>query len=136
MTEAQATTTRFCARVAGPFLLLIALMVLTRYDTLEMLLPSLQQNAALVMVAGVWTALLGFILFTAHHHFNSPAAATISVLALLLVLRGALLLLQPEALIAVAGGFVDAPPVMYAFTALTLLLGAWLSFVGWVAKKV
>lgn len=136
MTEAQAATTRFCARVAGPFLLLIALMVLTRYDTLEMLLPSLQQNAALVMVAGVWTALLGFILFTAHHHFNSPAAATISVLALLLVLRGALLLLQPEALIAVAGGFVDAPAVMYAFTGLTLLLGAWLSFVGWVAKKV
>ena len=136
MTEAQATTTRFCARVAGPFLLLIALMVFTRYDTLEMLLPSLQQNAALVMVAGVWTALLGLIVFTAHHHFNSPAAATISVLALVLVLRGALLLLQPEALIAVAGGFVDAPPVMYAVTALTLLLGAWLSFVGWVAKKV
>jgi len=136
LTEAQALTTRFCARVAGPFLLLIALMVFTRYDTLEMLLPSLQQNAALVMVAGVWTALLGLIVFTAHHHFNSLAAATISVLALMLVLRGALLLLQPEALIAVAGGFVDAPPVMYAATGLTFLLGAWLTFVGWVAQKV
>lgn len=136
MTEAQAATTRFCARVAGPFLLLIALMVFTRYDTLEMLLPSLQQNAALVMVAGVWTALLGLIVITAHHHFTSPAAATISVLAFLLILHGALLLLQPEALITVASGFVEAPPVMYAFTALTLLLGAWLSFVGWVAKKV
>lgn len=136
MTEAQARTTRFCARVAGPFLLLISALVFTRYDTLEMLLPSLQQNAALVMIAGAWTALLGLIVITAHHHFNSPAAATISILALLLILRGAMLMLQPEALITVAAGFVEEPPIMYAVTGLTFLIGAWLSFVGWVAKKV
>lgn len=136
MTEAQAKTTRFCARVAGPFLILIAVVGFTRYETLPMLLPSLLQDAPLVLVTGAWTAMLGLIALSAHHHFGSPAATAITLLALILVLRGALLLLMPEALIAVAGGFFAAPAIMYAVTALLLLLGAWLTYVGWVAKKV
>jgi hypothetical protein len=135
MTEAQAATTRFCARVAGPFLVLIALTVLIRYETLPMLLPSLLQDAPLVLVTGMWTAILGLVLFSAHHPFGSPAAGAITVIALVLVLRGALLLVMPETLIAVAGAFVRAPAVMYAVVALTLALGAWLTVVGWLEKS-
>lgn len=135
MTEAQANTTRFCARVAGPFLILIAIVGFTRYETLPMLLPSLLQDAPLVLVTGAWTAMLGLIVLSAHHHFTSPAAVAITLLALILILRGALLLLMPEPLIAIAGGFFRAPTVMYVVTALLLLLGAWLTFVGWFAKR-
>jgi hypothetical protein len=136
MTEAQAATTRFCARVAGPFLVLIAIMVLTRYETLPMLLPSLLQDAPLVLVTGTWTAILGLVVLSAHHHFGSPAAGAITVIGAVLVLRGALLLVMPETLITVAGAFVHAPAVMYVVVSLTLVLGVWLAYVGWFAKKV
>jgi hypothetical protein len=136
VTESQAATTRFCARVAGPFLILIAVTVFVRYDTLPLLLPSLLQDAPLVLVTGMWTAMLGLIVLSAHHHFGSPAAGAITVLGIVLVLRGTLLLVMPETLIAVGGAFVRAPPIMYIVTALTLLLGAWLTFVGWFARKV
>jgi len=136
VTEAQAATTRFCARVVGPALVLASLMVFMRYETLPMLLPSLMQDAPLVFVTGTWTSILGLIFFAAHHHFGSPAAIALTALAATLVLRGALLLLAPETLIIVAGMFVRAPPVMYAVVALTFLLGVWLAYVGWFAKKV
>lgn len=136
MTEQQAATTRFCARAAGPFLLIIALMVFTRYETLPLLLPSLLRDAPLVMITGTWTTILGLIMLSAHHHVGSAVAFTITLLAMILTLRGVLLLVNPEALIFVAAQFVSAKPAMYAVVAITFLLGAWLSYAGWIAKKV
>jgi hypothetical protein len=136
MSEEQAAVTRFCARVAGPFLIIAGLLIFTRYDTFPMLLPSVLQNAPLVLITGIWTLILGLIMFAAHHHLGSPAAVTLTVIALVLVLRGALLMLLPETLITVAAQMVRVPAMMWATTALMLAVGLWLAFVGWFARNV
>jgi hypothetical protein len=134
MTEAEARATRFCARVVGPFLILLAITIFARYETLPILLPSLMQNAPLVLVTGFWTAMIGLVFFAAHHHFGSPAAIALSILALMLIARGAMLMIFPEAIIAVAAQVTRVPPVMLGATTIAALIGAWLTFVGWVAK--
>ena len=136
MNETQAATTRFCARVAGPFLIVVALMILSRADTFPMLLPTMMQDAPLVMITGVWTLLLGLVFYAAHHHLGSPAAIALTVLALVVVLRGAMLMVLPETLITIAGQVGQVPPVLMGITALLTVLGVWLSYVGWVAKNV
>jgi len=136
MNEAQAATTRFCARVAGPFLIVVALMILSRADTFPMLLPTMMQDAPLVMITGVWTLLLGLIFYAAHHHLGSPAAIALTVLALVVVVRGAMLMVLPETLITIAGQVGQVPPIMMGLTALLGLVGLWLTYVGWMAKKV
>lgn len=136
MTESQAATTRFCARVAGPFLIVTALLILLRQDTFPILLPALLQEAPLILITGIFTLVLGLIMLTAHHHFGSPTALVLTIVAALLTLRGTLLVLFPEAIISIAGQAVRNPPFLLIVTAITAVVGAWLAYVGWVAKKV
>jgi hypothetical protein len=134
MNEAQVATTRFCARVAGPFLILIGLMIFSRYETFPMLMPTMMQDAPLVMITGIWTLLLGLIFYAAHHHLGSAAANVLTALALIMVVRGAMLMIMPEVLINIAGQVATAPPVLLVITFILAAIGAWLSYVGWIAK--
>jgi hypothetical protein len=136
MNDAQVAATRFCARIAGPFLILIGLMILSRYETFPMLMPTMMQDAPLVMITGIWTLVLGLIFYAAHHHLGSSAANLLTALALILVVRGAMLMIMPEVLINIAGQVADTRPVLQGITLVLITIGAWLSYVGWFAKKV
>lgn len=136
MNDAQAAATRFCARVAGPFLIVIGLMIFSRYETFPMLMPTMMQDAPLVMITGIWTLMIGLIFYAAHHHLGSPAATLLTVLALMAIVRGAMLMVMPEVLINIAGQVADTQPVLLAITLVLAAIGAWLSYVGWFAKNV
>jgi hypothetical protein len=135
MSEAQAAATRFSARVAGPFLVILAAMIFARYERFPQLLPEMIADAPLVLVTGLMTLIIGLIWIAAHHHFGSPAAIVITILAALTTLRGALLMIAPEFIFGVAEQVSINPPIMLVTTAISLLLGAWLTFVGWAARK-
>lgn len=136
MNEAQTAATRFCARVAGPFLIILGLMIFSRYETFPMLMPTMMQNAPLVMITGIWTLLAGLIFYTAHHHLGSAAATTLTILALIFIVRGVMLMVMPEVLINIAGQVATAPPTLLIITLILAGVGAWLTYVGWFASKV
>lgn len=135
MSETQAAATRFCARVVGPFLIVFAAMIFVRYENFPELLPQVIGNTPLVLVTGLLTCILGLIWLASHHHFGSPAAIVLTVLAALLTLRGAVLMLAPQLIFGVAQNVARMPVIMLVTTAVALFLGAWLSFVGWFAAK-
>jgi hypothetical protein len=134
MNEAQIAATRFCARIAGPFLIVIGLMIFSRYETFPMLMPTMMQDAPLVMITGVWTLVLGLIFYAAHHHLGSAAANVLTALALILVVRGAMLMIMPEVLINIAGQVAATQPVLLGITLVLAAIGAWLTYVGWFTK--
>lgn len=136
MTDAQIAATRFCARVMGPFLIALGLMIFSRYETFPMLMPTMMQNAPLVMITGIWTLILGLVFYAGHHHLGSAAATTLTVLALILVVRGVMLMVMPEVLISIAGQVADTPPIMLGITVILAAIGGWLTYVGWVSKTV
>jgi hypothetical protein len=135
MTEAQAAATRFCARVVGPFLIIFAAMIFVRYESFPELLPQVMQNTPLVLVTGLLTCILGLVWLTAHHHFGSPAAIVLTVLAALLTLRGAVLMVAPQLIFGIAENVSRTPVIMLVTTTVALLLGCWLTFVGWFAAR-
>lgn len=134
MTETQAAATRFCASVVGPLLIIVGAVVLTRFNDMVLLIPGILGNGPLAFVTGVFTLICGLVLIAAHHHWNSPPAIAISLIAVLTIVRGVTLLLAPTLLTGLVHTFLNLGPGALVAGAIALLLGAWLTFVGWFAK--
>lgn len=134
MTETHAATTRFCARVIGPLMLIVGAVVIARYDEIQYMIPAILEDAPLAFVTGIFTLVCGCVLFAAHHHWSSATAIVITLLALLTIVRGVTLMFAPDAIAGLASAALTAPAAAITAGAVALLIGAWLSFVGWFIK--
>ena len=135
MTTDQAATTRVCARIVGPLLLVIGAVVIARAGDLVLLIPAILQDGPLAFITGVFTLICGIVLIAAHHHWSSAAAIAISLLAVLTIVRGITLLFAPSVLTGLVHQFLNLGPGALIAGLIALLIGAWLSFVGWFAKR-
>jgi hypothetical protein len=134
MTEAQAATTRFCARIVGPLLVIVGAVVLARFNDMTLLIPGILGDGPLTFITGVFTLICGLVLIAAHHHWSSAPAIAISLLAVLTIVRGITLLFAPSFLTGLVHTFLNLGPGALVAGAISLLLGAWLAFVGWFAR--
>jgi hypothetical protein len=130
--DEAARRTRTLARIAGPFLAIAAVTIFARYDTLPLLVPAYMQNAPLVLATGVLTLMVGLTMIAMHHHFTSVAAVFLTMMGIAVCARGLVLMLAPDAA-AVLASIAIQPPVALIVGAVVLLLGLWLTFVGWLA---
>ena len=135
MTETQTATTRFCARVVGPLLVIVGAVVIARAADLVLLIPGILSDGPLTFITGVFTLICGLVLIAAHHHWNSAAAIAISLLAVLTIVRGVTLLFAPSLLTGLVHQFLNLGPGALVAGVIALLVGAWLSFVGWFANR-
>jgi len=134
MTETQAATTRFCARVVGPLMLIIGAVVIARAGAMVMLVPAILGDGPLTFITGIFTLICGLVLIAAHHHWNSAAAIAISLLGVLTIVRGIALLFAPSMLTGLVHQVLNLGPGAIIAGIVALLIGAWLTFVGWFAK--
>jgi hypothetical protein len=136
MTETQAASTRFCARVIGPLMVIIGAVVVARGADLALIVPAIVQDGPLAFITGVFTLILGMVLFVAHHHWSSPAAAVISLLGLMTILRGVILMFAPGVMASFANAAVAGAGVGIVVAGVAaLLIGVWLAYAGWFAKR-
>lgn len=134
MTDSQAAATHFCARAIGLLMLIIGAIIIARFNDMALIIPAILQDGPLAFITGIFTLICGFVLFAGHHHWNSATAIVISLLGLLTIVRGVTLMYAPHLLADVAINFMDGPGAITAGF-VSLLIGAWLSFVGWFAKR-
>ena len=134
MTDIQTATTQFCARVVGPLILVGGAVVLTRFNDMALLIPGILQDGPLTFITGMFTLICGITLLAAHHHWNSAPAIAISLLGVLTIIRGVTLLFAPSVLAGLVHTFLNLGPGALIAGAVALILGAWLTFVGWFAK--
>lgn len=134
MTETQAATTRFCARVVGPLMLIIGAVVIARAGAMVMLIPAILGDGPLTFITGIFTLICGLVLIAAHHHWNSAAAILISLLGVLTIVRGITLLFAPSLVTGLVHQVLNLGPGAIIAGIVALLIGAWLTFVGWFAK--
>ncbi len=135
MTESQAATTRFCARVIGPLMLIVGAIVIARFDDLALIIPAIVGDAPLAFVTGIFTLIAGMILIAAHHHVGSIVAVVITILGVLTLVRGVLLMLAPGFVAGLANTMINNGPAVMIAGAVAALIGAWLTFAGWFAKR-
>ena len=118
------------AKIVGPYFIIGAALLTIRADTLPLLLPALFSDGPLVMISGAFTLILGLTMWALHHYWNSAAAIALSLVALICALEGACLMLAPELMARLSRAFV-AGPLIYLLAVISLLLGVWLTLVGW-----
>lgn len=128
-------STRFIARVLGPFIVVVGASVALGAPDMAAFAQAFFQDSVLVFVTGAFTLALGLIILAAHLKWNGLAAIIISVFGIVTTLRGALLLLAPDAVSALTANLVHMPDIAYIPSGIAALIGLYLSFVGWVGKQ-
>jgi len=135
MTDQQALSTRTCARLVGPIMLIVGAIVIARGGDLALIIPAILQDSPLAFVTGVFTLIAGMTLFTFHHHWTNVTAIIITLLAILTAIRGVILMFAPSMIAGIAHAALTGPgPTIIIGGAIALLIGAWLTFAGWFAK--
>ena len=134
--EATARTRAF-ARVIGPFLVIVPALIAVRMQKMGPIVGSFFENPMLVWLVGAML-LLGGLLIIAHHQYWSGASAImISLFGWFLALRGVVLLAAPQLYargVAASMNSMNLTPAFRVFFGLLVLVGLWLTFVGWIAK--
>jgi hypothetical protein len=127
--------TRIAARIVGPLMIIVGAVIMARFADLALLIPAILGDGPLAFVTGIFTLICGLVLFAFHHRWSGLPAIIITVLALATIVRGVILMFAPNALSSVAAQALSAGPIMMIGGLIALILGAWLSFVGWFAKQ-
>lgn len=115
-------------------MLIIGAVVIARMNDMMMLIPGILGDGPLTFITGVFTLICGITLLAAHHHWNGAVAIAISLLAVLTIIRGITLLFAPSLLTGLVHQFLNLGPGAIVAGVVALLIGAWLTFVGWFAK--
>jgi len=128
--------TRSLARIVGPYLIVTAAALFVRRDALPNFLSSFMQDEALVFVTGAFALMAGMATLMAHHHWSSFSAGVISFIGLAAALKGASLMIAPDLGEELTDAVTRTPFIFEGAIGLELLLGLWLSFVGWARDHV
>ncbi len=95
----------------------------------EDILKELSERPGLSFIAGIVTLALGVTIILAHNDWSGLLAGLISLVGWLAVLEGLVLIAFPKPLMDLAQKLTH-PPIMNAFMALTIALGALLILLG------
>jgi hypothetical protein len=133
MTKAEAT--QVCARIIGPIMLVVGAVVPARFDEMALIIPAILGDGPLSFITGIFTLICGVVLLAVHHHWSSPPAIVVTLLGFFTALRGVTLMFAPSILTGLANQVFNLGPGALIGGAIALLLGAWLTFVGWFAKS-
>ncbi|WP_082950852.1 hypothetical protein [Mycobacterium sp. 1164985.4] len=123
--------TRTVARILGPYLTIVAVVVLFRTPDMRILLTEFTQTAVWPWVMGAFILLGGIAIVATHQTWRGPAAVIVSVLGWLLVARGVLLLAFPETFAELANRTIDAGGVWRSVVVVLGLMGLYLTYVSW-----
>jgi hypothetical protein len=126
--------TRIAARILGPYLVIMGATLLSRLDSFALMLPAFMQDAPLVVATGAFTLMAGLTLFALHHHWTGPAPIVITACAVVMIIKGASLMLFPQMGAPLLAIIARAPPLLAAVGIVVAIVGGWLAFVGWTTK--
>jgi hypothetical protein len=134
--DARARTRAF-ARVIGPFLVIVPAIIEARAPSPSMgtYLSAFFENAALVWVTGCMMLLGGLLIIAHHQYWSSLAAILISLLGWFVALRGVTLLIAPQLFERAAAAAMNMTSIVQFGFGVLVLIGLWLTFVGWIAKS-
>lgn len=132
--RSNALHTRLFARALGPFFIVFGIAVAMKAGVMELFVPAFFQEGALVFVTGAFTLLLGLGIIAVHNRWDGLAAIIISVFAIITAIRGALLMIAPSFIASLSADFVRLTGLIFIPATIAVMIGAYLTYVGWIRK--
>jgi uncharacterized protein YjeT (DUF2065 family) len=125
-------TSLFLAQLIGPVLIVIGLGLLLKKTEFREMATDFLSSRALIFVSGLLTLVTGLAIVLTHNvwEFNWPVIITI--LGWLSVFGGVFRILFPDSVQSVGTSMLDKPATMTVSGAIQIVLGLWLSYVGYM----
>lgn len=125
-------TSLFLAQLIGPVLIVIGLGLLLKKTEFREMATDFLSSRALIFVSGLLTLVTGLAIVLTHNiwEFNWPVIITI--LGWLSVFGGVFRILFPDSVQSVGTSMLDKPAMMTVSGAIQIVLGLWLSYVGYM----
>jgi len=131
---AEHETTRMAARILGPSAVVVGVAVIARRLDMVDIVDAFAQSPATAFFTGLVSVFAGFAMLAFHSRLSSPAAFVITLLNVLMVVRGAVLLFAPKLIDRTAALMNETPNAWVIAGSGVALLGAWLSTIGFSTK--
>ena len=125
-------TSLFLAQLIGPVLIVIGVGLLLKKTEFREMATDFLSSRALIFVSGLLTLVAGLAIVLTHNvwEFNWPVIITI--LGWLSVFGGVFRILFPDSVQSVGTSMLDKPAMMTVSGAIQIVLGLWLSYVGYM----
>ncbi len=126
-------TSLFLAQLIGPVLIVIGVGLLLKKTEFREMATDFLSSRALIFVSGLLTLVTGLAIVLTHNvwEFNWPVIITI--LGWLSVFGGVFRILFPNSVQSVGTSMLDKPATMTVSGAIQIVLGLWLSYVGYMS---
>jgi hypothetical protein len=133
--EVRARTPAF-ARVIGPYVMIVTATIIVRMPDLTTapFLSAFFDNPVIVWMTGAMLLLIGLIIIAFHQVWSSVTAVLISLFGWYLALRGLVLLVAPQFYERSSFALMNEILPLRVGFGLLMLMGIWLTYVGWIAK--
>jgi hypothetical protein len=133
-TPESTARTRAFARVIGPWLAIVPGIIVVRTPEMGALASGFFENPLIVWFAGGLLLFGGLLIIAFHQYWSNPAAILISLFGWFLALRGLVLMAMPNLIERGAAASMDAMSLVRIGFGALVLVGLYLSYVGWLAK--
>jgi hypothetical protein len=130
--ESQARTRAF-ARIMGPWLIIVPGIIAVRAPDMGALASEFFDSPLFVWFSGALLLFAGLLIIAFHQYWSSGAAVLISLFGWVLAIRGLVLMAAP-ALYERAVVIADATWLVRLMFGVLVVIGLYLTCVGWVAK--
>jgi hypothetical protein len=133
-TPESTARTRAFARVIGPWLAIVPGIIVVRTPEMGALASGFFENPLIAWFVGGLLLFGGLLIIAFHQYWSNPAAILISLFGWFLALRGLVLMAMPNLIERGAAASMDAMPLVRIGFGALVLVGLYLSYVGWLAK--
>lgn len=123
------------ARVVGPFLVIIPGTAVARANDMRTLLTEFGATPLWSWVAGAFILLAGLVAIALHQYWRGAAAIIVSVVGWIVALKGLFLVAFPGTYLSFAESAVGAAGWWRAGFVVFVLLGLYLTYVGWAPVR-
>jgi hypothetical protein len=126
--------TRLFARVLGPYLVIAALTMIGRATYMRTMIEAFTADTVWPWVAGAFVLPMGLVVIALHPYWRGPAATIVSLLGCLTAFKGIALMAFPQTYLSM-GHTVDATPWWQAISAVFVVIGLYLTYIGWIPTR-
>lgn len=123
-------TSKFLARVIGIYMVIVSSGFLINLKELTDHVQNMINNPELMFITGFFTLIIGILLVVSHNIWQLNWRLIITIIAWLVLLKGASLVFYPRFLDALSEQFIRNPTVAYVSIVIDLIIGLVLIYFG------
>ena len=126
-------TSVFIARIFGAVYLVIAIGMLLNGKFYQKVMEDFPKNTALVLFSGMFALIIGIVIVTVHNIWAANWTVIITIIGWMGVLKGSWFIIFPETLSKFMQIYKKNPDSLKLHSITALVLGAFLTFAGYLA---